>query len=751
MKKVKKILSAVTAVALSATVICSFSVTSMAAETSTDSPTVSVVNFSPVWGDKETNISEMTKLIEEADKENTDIILFPEMAVTGYSKGMEYLNGSETPMPVELAESKTGQTAAYFSDLAEKYDMYIVYGATETIQDDSQHAYNSAFICTPEGMVDSYQKITPVEGDWCVAGDTPTYFSTPWGNVGISICYDTYATPELGRLYSAAGCFMMLNPTAVVDGDWGWDYLDYSDAVYCDYTSEYYIDDTWEDYYRLYLETAVQLDGLYVASSNILGDDGPENVRHFSGGSLIVGPSNTVQNAPTNDKYDYLTYYAGATSNDTYGIATATIDPSLATNSLTHYSSGIFQPNLYADWFSDLAAAYSSGIPLVAPPTTTDNPVCAVVNMNPVWGDKAANCSSIISYMEDAATQGVNIIVFPEMALTDYASTSDSTSEKWDMVCKEAEATNGIYATQIANKAKELGMYVIYGTSEPNPDDYNHPYNSAFVSTPDGDTLSYKKIQPVEGSWCTFGSEPLIVETPWGGMGISICMDTYSYPELTRYYSAAGCKMIINPTASGGYARKNFVYNTTLASTASRDGVVVLSSDLVGPGGSPDDSTVFPGKSTIIGTNGLSPIFYTEESMTDETMYVATPKMMYTGFAVTGYNPQVFADNYAKLANGEDLYDYSGLVAASEYVVPSTEATTVPVTTAEVTEAPSTATPATSATSATPKNNSTADTATTVDNSTIATGDTITLWAIVLILLGSAMGYTVYRKVKIKK
>ena len=27
--------------------------------------------------------------------------------------------------------------------------MYIIYGATETIEGDSQHAYNSAFACTP--------------------------------------------------------------------------------------------------------------------------------------------------------------------------------------------------------------------------------------------------------------------------------------------------------------------------------------------------------------------------------------------------------------------------------------------------------------------------------------------------------------------------------------------------------------------------------------------------------------------------
>lgn len=597
--KMKKLYSVSMACILAVMLLCT-SVVAGNAISSDEQPTVSAVNFSPKWGDKQANIEAMTELIEEAAECGTDIIVFPEMAVTGYSTGMEYLDGSELPMPVELAESKSSQTAAYFSDLAEKYDMYIVYGGTETVEGDSEHAYNSAFICTPDGMVDTYQKISPVEGEWCKAGKTPKYFSTPWGLVGVSICYDTYSVPEIDRLYSAAGCFMVLNPTAIVGGDWGWDYFDYSDAVYCEYTDEYYIKD-WKDYYRLFLETNVFHDGLYIASANIIGPDGPDDVRIFNGGSLIIGPSNTVSTAPTNDKYDYITYYAGGTTNEEYGLTTATIDPSIATNSLTNMS--IFQPQLYAEWFNELAQAQAQGTQLVAPSTTSENPVCAVVNMNPVWGDKETNCSMMLEYMEEAYQNGVNIIVFPEMALTDYASTSDPDSDKWKMVCEQAEATDGTYALRIQEKAVEYGMYVVYGTPEVNPDDYNHPYNSAFVVTPNGETLSYQKIQPVEGTWCTYGSSPLIVETPWGGMGISICMDTYSYPELERYYAAAGCKIIVNPTASGGYARKNFAYNTTLASIAARDGMLVLSADLVGLGGSPDDETIFPGKSTIIGRN----------------------------------------------------------------------------------------------------------------------------------------------------
>ena len=111
MKKKVKVISSLS---LAATLIVPSAIVGFAADVeTTENPTVSVVNFSPESGNKSTNIASMSKIIEQADEQGTDIIVFPEMSVTGYSK----------EIPVALAESKTGSTAAYFSDLAEKYDI----------------------------------------------------------------------------------------------------------------------------------------------------------------------------------------------------------------------------------------------------------------------------------------------------------------------------------------------------------------------------------------------------------------------------------------------------------------------------------------------------------------------------------------------------------------------------------------------------------------------------------------------------
>jgi hypothetical protein len=84
MKKKVKVISSLS---LAATLIVPSAIVGFAADDkTTENPTVSVVNFSPESGNKSTNIASMSKIIEQADEQGTDIIVFPEMSVTGYSK-----------------------------------------------------------------------------------------------------------------------------------------------------------------------------------------------------------------------------------------------------------------------------------------------------------------------------------------------------------------------------------------------------------------------------------------------------------------------------------------------------------------------------------------------------------------------------------------------------------------------------------------------------------------------------------------
>ncbi len=621
-------------------------------------PVVSVVNFDPTYGDKELNRKKMTSIIEKAYAKKTNIIVFPEMALTGYTTG-------DDNMPVTLAESKEGESAKYFSELAAKYNMYIVYGAPEIIENDSTHAYDSAFVVTPDGYVDSYQKqVVEDELGWCIAGSHPVTFSTPYGKVGLSLGDDTYDLITQNRMYSADGCFMLANPSATESKKFTTDYS-YEGMVQNAYSDSYtYFN--WIDYSKNRTYNASYLSGLYIASANLIGDEGKNDDLSFAGGANITGENNpdtsskiwSMWKKTIEQGVDYVDYimkvYAGG-FDSSVTLNTATINPEFASHDLV--TNDIYQPNLYTKWFSDIADKKVS----VSKTNKLTNPTVAVVNMSPEFGNCDANLKIMLDYIEQAKANNVNIIVFPEMALGDYVSTSDPDSIGWKTVLATAQTIDGNYANIIANKAKEYGMYIVYGTAEINPDDATHPFNSAFVATPDGKTESYQKVQPVEGDWATWGKKPLIIDTPWGGLGIAICMDVYAYPEMAQYYSAAGCTMFANPTASGGYAGSNFIYNTALSSITARDGLAILSSDLVNRSGF-EDSSLYPGKSTIIDQNGISPVYKSGESMVEETMYIATLDLSNNTSHDEKYlNAKSISDCMEKLSNGMSLYDGSGM------------------------------------------------------------------------------------------
>jgi hypothetical protein len=85
---------------------------------------------------------------------------------------------------------------------AQQYDVYAVFGMPER---DGEHVYNSAAVCMPDGTVKGYRKIhlPGNEINWAERGEDPLLFNTPWGPVGVGICYDIFEYPELARYYRA--------------------------------------------------------------------------------------------------------------------------------------------------------------------------------------------------------------------------------------------------------------------------------------------------------------------------------------------------------------------------------------------------------------------------------------------------------------------------------------------------------------------------------------------------------------------
>ena len=165
---------------------------------------------------------------------------------------------------------------------------------------------------------------------------------------------------------------------------------------------------------------------------------------------------------------------------------------------------------------------------------TSDELTLAVVDFQPIWGDVDSNVATMKDYVAQAAEQGVDLILFPEMCVTGYVSSDDETDEDSRMCIEAAQGTDGSVATTISQLAVDNGMWIVYGNTEPVEGDDAHAYNSAFACSPDGGVQTYRKIHPVEGAWCTPGEEPLVLETSWGNIAVDICYDTYAIPELPR-------------------------------------------------------------------------------------------------------------------------------------------------------------------------------------------------------------------------
>lgn len=259
---------------------------------------IAVVNFKSNWGDKQANLSAMKKYCKIAGENNVNLILFPETCLTGYDNDIE--NNYAEKMHVRLAESITGESTRQISEIAKKYNMYVIFGMPEKDMKNPDTVYNSAAIIYPDGEIEAYRKIhLPFdEKEWALEANEPKIIKSPWGNIGISICYDTYCFPELIRYYRAKGARLLLNVTACPDID-------------CTMAAA-----------KLSLPCYAYINYIFIASSNLCGKD---KRSVFKGGSSVIGPDKTGKGYKI-----YLGKFFGEKDADKEGIFIGDIDLSLA-------------------------------------------------------------------------------------------------------------------------------------------------------------------------------------------------------------------------------------------------------------------------------------------------------------------------------------------------------------------------------------------------------------------------------------
>jgi predicted amidohydrolase len=231
----------------------------------------------------------MKKYVVQAAERGANIILFAEGVLNSCDR---VKNPSCTLQSmVEPLDGPCGQAIA---ELTKKYGVYVVYGFLEKYDADPAKCYNSAAIMGPKGIIGSYHKMHVfVESQ--IKGREPLAFDTPWGPVGIGICYDNYFCPELARMYTLKGSRLLLNPTGAFAGP------------------------GLPDQMLRALPCRVAENFMFVASCNKVG---PREYYNYVGHSMIIGPWGSQGNIPSWE----IKTFAGPASSTEEELIVATVD-----------------------------------------------------------------------------------------------------------------------------------------------------------------------------------------------------------------------------------------------------------------------------------------------------------------------------------------------------------------------------------------------------------------------------------------
>lgn len=164
----------------------------------------------------------------------------------------------------------------------------------------------------------------------------------------------------------------------------------------------------------------------------------------------------------------------------------------------------------------------------------------ALVQAEPVMFDKAASLKKAIALIDEAAAQGAELIVFPELFIPGYpigmnfgfsvGKRTEPGREDWKKYCQASVVAGEAEFEELAAAAKRTGAYLSLGFSE--RDAVNGTlYNSNVIFEPDGAWKIHRKLKPTGSERVVWGDANKgyfpITETPWGPVGSLICWESY--------------------------------------------------------------------------------------------------------------------------------------------------------------------------------------------------------------------------------
>lgn len=216
-----------------------------------------------------------------------------------------------------------------------------------------------------------------------------------------------------------------------------------------------------------------------------------------------------------------------------------------------------------------------------------------IAQINSTVGDLTGNTRKIVEFIDRAKSLGVDLLAFPELAITGYPP--EDLLLKPQFISQNRECLDRIIG-------HTLGITVVAGFVDSDGD----TRNAAAVIYDEKLAGVYHKIYLPnygvfdENRYFQAGTKYCVFNICGIGMGVTICEDMWyeAGPAIVQAY--AGARVLINISASPYHAGKGLSRERMFATRASDSMAIVIHNNLVGG----QDELVFDGGSLIINEKG---------------------------------------------------------------------------------------------------------------------------------------------------
>ena len=457
--------------------------------------------------DQAQNIPKMVQMSADAARNGAKLIVFPEMASTGFL----YMTAADAGPNIDTVP---GTATATLGKVAEANNIYIAFGLIER-DPDTGLIFNSAAMVGPKGFVAKYRKNQLAVGDdniFRAPGNLGfPVFDTELGKIAMLICYDDTQLQSL-LLPALRGADIIAYPVASL----------YNPRAESDSNQDHTT-----------IGSMATLPGWM--GVNVIGADSSGVDVLVKGEAALVGPGGStiwssrgdvLASAPvtswTEPKVDVITY--------------ATIDTE-APNPQRDFWLKHRRPELYGDYNifrPDFDRNVSHQPELVS---------ALLVQYRPEQGAVDKNYATIEKLIAQTQ-QGYNLVVLPFNSLIGDEPVTKETASKL------AEPLNGKSYALAAGLAKKFNTYLLFSMPEVADGKY---YETAVLFDYDGNQIGiYRKshLNDEEKTWATAGDELPVFNTNLGRIAI-VLNDEARIPEVTEIYGLKRATMILTPVAYG--------------------------------------------------------------------------------------------------------------------------------------------------------------------------------------------------------